>query len=101
MARTTIAQRQAPELLCALEAAYDRLNADGLTTWTEQLQEVIYQCRCSLEIEGLAEIQPIVEAALGYDPLEPDTRPKGEKRSGHTRSEARGAPPLQDLRRKI
>ncbi len=37
----------------------------------------------------------------GYDPLERDTHPKGEKQPGRTRSGAQPTPSLQDLRRRI
>ncbi len=42
-----------------------------------------------------------MKSILGYDPLERDTRPKGEKQSVLARSEARESPSLQDLRRRI
>ncbi|MBU0684327.1 MAG: group II intron reverse transcriptase/maturase [Candidatus Thermoplasmatota archaeon] len=42
-----------------------------------------------------------MKVLLGYDPLEGDTRPKGEKQPGLARSEAREVPSLQDLRQRI
>lgn len=100
MARTTIDQNAAPQVLRALELAYEELNAQGLRTWNEKFQEVIYQCRCSLEVEGLEEIRPIVAAMLGYDPLVQAKSPDGDA-TGTKRSTKEQPPSLQDLRRKI
>ncbi len=73
----------------------------GLTGLCERLREATQQADLGLEPDNLEEIRPLMKAILGRDPLERDTRPKGEKQPGLTRSEAGGAPSLQDLRRRI
>ena len=65
------------------------------------LQEALYEANLGLEPRNLAEIRNLLKADAGYDPLERDTRPKGEKQPGLTRSEARRAPSLQDLTQRI
>jgi len=101
MAGTEMDKRSWQRLLVGLRLSRQRLKERKLTFWLDQFDEAIYQCRLQMEIEGLEEIRPIMKALIGYDPLERDTRPKGEKQSGLTRSEAREAPSLQDLRRRI
>ena len=88
-------------VLVALKLTQQEVSEKELTFWQEKLREMIYQCQVGLEVEGLEEIKPIMKATIGYDPLERDTRPKGEKQPGLTRSNAREAPSLQDLRRRI
>ncbi len=89
MAGTEMDKRSWKRLLAALKLTYQRLSEKKLTYWLDQFEDAIYQCRLQMEIEGLEEIRPIMKAMIGYDPLERDTRPKGEKRSGLTRSETR------------
>ena len=73
----------------------------GLTGLCERLRDATQQADLGLEPDNLEEIRPLMKAILGRDPLERDTRPKGEKQPGLTRSEAGGVPSLQDLRRRI
>src|SRR5262249_21189261 len=51
--------------------------------------------------ENLEKMRPLLKETIGYDPLEVDTRPKGEKQPGLARSEVQRDSSLQDLRRKI
>ncbi len=85
----------------ALKRAAERAREKDWTYWAGKLGGMAQEYELFLKVEGLEEIRPIVKALLGYDPLEGDTRPKGEKRPGLTRSEGREAPSLQDLRRRI
>jgi hypothetical protein len=77
----------------------------GLTGYPERFYKMLDAMLDALddgkEIEGLEEIRPVMKELLGYDPLEGDTRLKGEKRSGLARSGTRQTPSLQDLRRRI
>ena len=101
MAGTEMDKRSWHGLLVALKLTRQRLSERKLTYWLDQVDDAIYQCRLQMEIEGLEKIRPIVKAMIGYDPLERDTRPKGEKQPGLTRSEGRESPSLQDLKRRI
>ncbi len=71
----------------------------GLTGYPERFYRMLDALEAGKEIEGLEEIRPVMKELLGYDPLEEDTRPKGEKQflgGSGTRK-----PTLQDLRRRI
>ena len=86
-------------LVTALRAALrwcQERGTDG-TLW----RDMLYPANLGLVPENLEEIRNLLKAMIGYDPLEGDTRPKGEKQPGLTRSEARKPPSLQDLRQKI
>lgn len=63
-------------------------------------REMLSQANLGLVPEKLEETRNLLKAIAGYDPLEGDTRPKGEKQPGLTRSESR-SPSLQDLKQKI
>ena len=85
----------------ALKLTYQKLKEKDLRFWMEKIGPMIGQCELWMEIEGLEEIRPIMKAVIGYDPLEGDTRPKGEKQPGLARSESRESPSLQDLSERI
>jgi RNA-directed DNA polymerase len=88
-------------LLVALKVTYQKLKEKNLRYWMEKIGPMIGRCELWMEIEGLEEIRPIMKAMIGYDPLEGDPRPKGEKRPGLARSEGREPPSLQDLKERI
>jgi RNA-directed DNA polymerase len=86
-------------LVTALRVALmkcQKMGIDG-TLWRDMLS----QANVGLAPEKLEEMRNLLKATIGYDPLEGDTRPKGEKQPGLTRSEARQPPSLQDLKQKI
>ncbi len=58
----------------------------GLTGYPERFYRMLDALEAGKEIEGLEEIRPVMKDLLGYDPLEGDTRPKGEKRRNLGRS---------------
>lgn len=101
MAGTEMDRPTWERLLVALKLTYQKFSEKKLKYWQERFGEMICQCQLGMEVEGLEEIRPIMKAEIGYDPLEVDTRPKGEKQPGLARSEARQPPSLQDLRRRI
>jgi RNA-directed DNA polymerase len=101
MAGTEMDKRSWQRLLVALKLTRQRLSEKKLTHWLDQLDDAIYQGQLRMDMEGLEEIRPIMKAMIGYDPLERDTRLKGEKPPGLTRSETRETPLLQDLKRRI
>ncbi len=72
----------------------------GLTGYPERFYRMLDALEAGKEIEGLEEIRPVMKELLGYDPLELDTRPKGEKQRDLGGSGTRKSP-LQDLRRRI
>jgi RNA-directed DNA polymerase len=86
-------------LVMALRVALMRCQEKGIdgTLW----RDMLYQANLGLEPENLEETKNLLKVMIGYDPLEGDTRPKGEKQPDLARSEARQAPSLQDLRQKI
>jgi RNA-directed DNA polymerase len=86
-------------LVTALRVALMRCQEKGIdgTLW----RDMLYPANLGLVPENLEWTRNLLKATIGYDPLEGDTRPKGEKQQGLARSEAREAPSLQDLRRKI
>jgi len=88
-------------LLDALKLTCLKLREKNLSYWTGRLGEMISRLQLGMDVEGLEEIRPIMKAEIGYDPLEGDTRPKGEKPPGLARSEGREPPSLQDLRERI
>ncbi len=98
MARVTTTSKIDEQLLAALKRTWDRL---GDSPWVPAVEDAIYACRLGMVVDNLEEIRPIVKVMAGYDPLERDTRPEGEKRPGLTRSEARPSLSLQDLRQRI
>lgn len=71
------------------------------TVYVDWIRAALYQANLGLEPDNLEKIRPLMKSTLGKDPLEGDTRPKGEKQQGLARSEAPESPSLQDLRRKI
>ena len=71
------------------------------TVYVEWIRAALYQANLGLEPDNLEKIRPLMKSILGKDPLEGDTRPKGEKQQGLARSETPEPPSLQDLRRKI
>jgi RNA-directed DNA polymerase len=88
------------KLVIALKVALMKCQKEliyGATTWREMLS----LADIGLVPENLEEMRPLLKETIGYDPLEVDTRPKGEKQPGLARSEAQGDSSLQDLRRKI
>ena len=89
------------KLFTAFKVAAMRAREKNWPYWEQRFGQLAYECEIGLEVEGLEEIRTVMKAINGYDPLEGDTRPKGEKQPGLARSEARGAPSLQDLRRRI
>lgn len=88
-------------LITALKVATMEARKKNWPYWEELFGEMTRECELGLEVEGLEKIRPVMKSLIGYDPLEGDTRPKGEKQPGLARSEAQETPSLQDLRRKI
>ncbi len=88
-------------LIEALKVATSEARKNNWSHWAGVFAKVASECELGLEVEGLEEIRPVMKTLIGYDPLEGDTHPKGEKRSRLARSGAQQAPSLQDLRRKI
>jgi len=86
-------------LVTALRVALMRCQQKGWNGGV--LEEVLGEANLGLMPRRLAEIWNFLKAIVGYDPLERDTRPKGEKRPGLTRSEAGNSPSLQDLTQRI
>jgi RNA-directed DNA polymerase len=86
-------------LVTALRVALKRCQEKGIdgTLW----RDMLYPANLGLVPENLGQTRNLLKATIGYDPLEGDTRPKGEKQPGLTRSEAGKPPSLQDLRQKI
>jgi len=86
-------------LVTALRVALMRCREKGIdgTLW----RDMLYPANLGLVPENLEQTRNLLKATIGYDPLEGDTRPKGEKQPGLTRSEASQPPSLQDLRQKI
>lgn len=87
------------KLVTALRVALRRCRESGTdgTLW----REMLYQANLGLKPENLGEMRNLLKALAGYDPIEGDTRPKGEKQPGLARSEARKPPSMQDLKQKI
>src|SRR5213594_3926900 len=88
------------KLVIALRVALMKCQKEliyGATIWREMLS----LADIGLVPENLEEMRPLLKETIGYDPLEVDTRPKGEKRPGLARPEAQRDSSLQDLRRKI
>jgi RNA-directed DNA polymerase len=86
-------------LVVALRIALMKCRENGTdgTLWRDMLCEA----NLGLMPENLGWTRNLLKATVGYDPLEGDTPPKGEKQPGLARSEARTTPSLQDLKRKI
>jgi RNA-directed DNA polymerase len=86
-------------LVTALQIAILRYREKGWNAaiWSAMLGEV----NVGLEPANLEGTRNLLKAIVGYDPLEGDTHPKGEKQPGLARSEARKPPSLQDLRQRI
>ena len=86
-------------LVTALRAALKWCQERGIdgALW----RDMLYPVNVGLVPENLGQTRNLLKATIGYDPLEGDTRPKGEKQPGLTRSEAGKPPSLQDLRQKI
>jgi RNA-directed DNA polymerase len=86
-------------LVTALRVALMKCRRNG---WNgEMYQEALYEANVGLEPRNLGTIKNLLKEIAGYDPLEGDTRPKGEKRPGLARSGAQGPPSLQDLTQRI
>ncbi len=101
MAGTEMDAPMRQRLLVALKTTYRKLKEKNISFWQETLGEMIGRCDLGMEIEGLGQIRPIMKAMIGYDPLEGDTRPKGEKQPGLARSGSQEPPSLQDLSERI
>jgi RNA-directed DNA polymerase len=86
-------------LVTALRVALMRCREKGIGG--ELWRDMLYEANLGLVPEKLGQMRNLLKASIGYDPLEGDTRPKGEKQQGLARSEARQPPSLQDLRQKI
>ena len=96
-----LGKREQRQLVAALRAAGSHCQEKDWTVFAEWFREALSQASIGLEPDNLEKIRPLAKAILGYDPLERDTLPKGEKRPGLARSEAGESPSLQDLRRRI
>jgi RNA-directed DNA polymerase len=93
--------RNQRRVLTALQAAAMEARKRDWALWANRFMEMAQHFQLFLEVDGLEQIRPVMKTLIGYDPLEGDTRPEGEKQLGLARSEARAAPSLQDLRRRI
>ena len=94
-----LSRDQQKRLVTALKVALMRCQKQGMKG--EIWREILYEANLGLVPEKLGQMRNLLKAVVGYDPLEGDTRPKGEKQPGLARSEAQGPPSLQDLRGKI
>ncbi len=85
-------------LVTALRVALRRCERKGINgaLWGEML----YEANIGLVPEKLEQTRTLLKGIVGYDPLEGDTRPEGEKQPGLTGSEP-GPPSLQDLKQMI
>jgi len=88
-------------ILTALRVAVMEASKKGWDFWARKFQALAQHYELFLEVEGLEEIRPVLKGLCGYDPLEGDTHPKGEKQPGLARSERREPPSLQDLSERI
>ncbi len=90
-------------LVTALRVALMKCQEKGIdgALW----RGMLYPANLGLEPENLEETRNLLRETIGYDPLERDTRPKGEKPPGlatnSARSRASQPPSLQDLKQKI
>jgi RNA-directed DNA polymerase len=91
------AERQ--KLVMALKIALAKCpeHSAGEAVW----RDMLYEAELGLVPADLNRTRNLLKAIAGYDPLGEDTRPEGAKTSNQARKEARRAPSLQDLRRKI
>jgi hypothetical protein len=101
MAGTDMDQRTRAKLLVALKAAARKAKEKNLAYWANRFGAMIGPCEIGMPMEGLEEIRPIMKTIIGYDPIEGDTRPKGEKQPGLARSPSGRLPSLQDLSERI
>jgi RNA-directed DNA polymerase len=83
----------------ALRLAIQRCQEKG--TDGKIWRDMLYPVSLGLEPENLGMMKNLLKATIGYDPLEGDTRPKGEKQPGLARSTGREPPSLQDLSERI
>jgi len=67
----------------------------------ETYREMLYDANLGLFPEKLGQVYNLLKMFVGFDPLGRDTRPKGEKQPGPTRSQTRRASSLQDLSHRI
>ena len=86
-------------LVRALRVALHRCREKGFdgTLW----RDMLYQADLGLVPENLEMTKTLLKVTIGYDPLEGDTRPKGENRPGLARSTGREPPSLQALSERI
>jgi len=86
-------------LVTALKIALMRCRERGIngSIW----RDMLYEANLGLVPEDLDRTRNLLKAFVGYDPLEGDTHPKGEKQPDLARSGAQTPSSLQDLRRKI
>jgi RNA-directed DNA polymerase len=94
-----LSRGQQEKLVTALRVARMKCETKGLDG--EVWRDMLYDANLGLVPERLGQMRNLLKSVVGYDPLEEDTRPKGEKQPGLARSEAKQQPSLQDLRRKI
>jgi len=94
-----LSRDQQKRLVTALRIALMRCKKQGMDG--EIWREMLYEANLGLLPENLGQMRTLLKAVVGYDPLEGDTRPKGEKRPGLAGSGAQGGPSIEDLRRKI
>jgi len=86
-------------LVTALRIALERCQQEG---WNGEIyEEALYDANVGLEPRNLGMIKNLLKGIAGYDPIEGDTRLKGEKQPGLARSGAQGPPSLQDLTQRI
>ena len=94
-----LSRSEQKRLVQALRVALMKCRDNGTegTLW----KDMLYEANLGLVPENLGGTRNLLKATVGYDPIEGDTHPKGEKQPGLARSEARQTPSLQDLRRRI
>src|SRR6185503_8020873 len=94
-----LGRNEQKRLETALRIALQECQRKGIDgrTWGEMLSAV----RIGLVPDNLGMMKNLLKAMIGYDPLEGDTRPKGEKQPGLARSASREPPSLQDLSERI
>jgi len=83
-------RREQVKLVQALRVALMRCQERGIDG--EIWRDMLYDANLGLEPQNLEEMRNLLKAIIGRDPMEGDTRPKGEKQPDRERSEASESP---------
>jgi RNA-directed DNA polymerase len=94
-----LSQHEQKKLVLALRIALQECAKKGMDG--SLYREVFYEANLGFFPEKLGQVYNLLKMFAGFDPLGRDTRPKGEKQPGPTRSQTRKASSLQDLTQRI